>query len=541
MRTQRIPVTTATDPEAAERGSVTTGPYAQNALYSAYPDGTPYVTQRPSIDITLPASDDNITSQRGRGIYFWDQVGTTVDQAVYYVVDDTVYRGGPTGACPQLISSGTEPVTFVQLGDILMLLDAENNKAWYIASGAPTVVVAVGGGGGFAGHPVNISTIVGGGTTLGGYIFIMDVDGNIYNSNLDDALTWTAGDVIRAEREPDTGVYLGKQNDNVVAFGTSSVEFFRNAGNPNGSPLSVRPDLYFRFGAFDAKSVADLGDIIYYIGSERVGKLGLFSLENLQPRKVSNDLIDSAFNAVVRSKGGILLSGMTIGAHRLAVATIATKAATTDPYVPTATWVYDAAVGVWSSYTSTVGGIVDHFPMVGVTNRGDADQLEPNIMFLSGDVGIISLHGVAEDTAGSEDYFLGGIDQGGFEGAGVDKYMEDDDSYILPIAFADAASIDFQLDLQPYDEDSLSYKFCHKLSLIGTTDSGTTDNTQIDISYSDDHYRTFSTPRQVDTLMHRSLSRWGKFKRRIWRIAYTGKERLKIESLEMKTGKSRNA
>ena len=544
MRTQRIPVTTAADPEAAARGSLTSGPYAQNAMYSTYPDGTPYVTQRASIDITLPASIGSITSQRGRGIYFWDQAGNSTDEAVYYVIDDTVYRGGPTGALAQTISSGVDPVTFVQLGDKLMILDQENNDAWYIDDQLPETLLPIDGeGGGLANHPVNIPNvqIAGGGTSLGGYIFIMDTDGNIYNSNVDDALTWTAADVIKAEREADTGVYLAKQNDNVVAFGTSSVEFFYNAGNPNGSPLNVRPDVFYRTGAFDAKSVTDLGDIVYYVGSERVGKLGLFALEQLKPMKVSTDLIDSALNAVVRSKDAMLISGTTIGSHRLTFLTIATQGATTDPYVPTATWVFDGAVGVWSAYTTTVADVTGHFPVIGVANRGGTGQEEPRILFLSGDVGLVTVHGVARDTSGAEDYFVGGVDQSNFEGAGIDKYMEDDDAYVLPIEFANSSDIDFQLDLKPYDEDSMSYKFCHKVSLVGTTDSGTSTAGEIDISYSDDHYRTFSTPRQLDTLMHRALARWGKFKRRVWRIAYSGTDRLKIEALEMKTGKSRNA
>ena len=542
MRTQRIPVTTATEPEAGERGSITSGPIAKNAIYSMYPDGTPYVTQRSSVDMTLPiALADDPVPQKGRGIYFWDRAVSSAEQSTYYVVDNTVFRGGPTNAIVDKISSGTDPVTFLQLGDVLMILDYENNEAWYILAGAPEAIVAIhGAGGGLAQHPVNISTIVGGGAQLGGYLFLMDETGTIYNSNLDDPLVWSSVDFIKAEREADTAVYLAKQNDNLIAFGTSSVEFFRNAGNPNGSPLAVRPDIYYRFGAFDSNSVTDLGDIIYYVGSERVGKLSVFAIESFKVAKVSSDLIDSALNAVVRSKGGILISGMTIGAHRFVYVTIATQEEAGTPYIPTATFAFDSAVGVWSSYSTTVAEVVDHYPVVGVTNRGGAGQEEPNVMFISGDVGLITVHGYAEDTSGASDYYLSDVDQG-IEGPGDDMYMQDDDAYVLPIAFASTTPIDFQLDLQPYDEGSMSYKFCHKMSLVGTVDSGSADNTNIDISYSDDHYRSFSTPRQLPTLMNRSLARWGYFKRRVWRIAYRGTERIKIEALEMKTGKSRNA
>ena len=75
---------------------------------------------------------------------------------------------------------------------------------------------------------------------LDGTYYVMEPDGTIRNSlaAADDPTSWPTDGFISAEFEPDTGVYLGKALNYVVAFGQWTTELFWDAANPTGSPLS---------------------------------------------------------------------------------------------------------------------------------------------------------------------------------------------------------------------------------------------------------------------------------------------------------------
>jgi len=74
-------------------------------------------------------------------------------------------------------------------------------------------------------------TITGGRTTvpgivfLNGYFFVMDENAVIYNSALNDPLTWGALDFVQASIEPGMGVALAKSQNYVVAFKEWNTEY----------------------------------------------------------------------------------------------------------------------------------------------------------------------------------------------------------------------------------------------------------------------------------------------------------------------------
>lgn len=85
---ERIPVVTTLGIEAFAGGEITV-PHSMvtNGIFSQRSDGTYFVTQRPSIDMTEDASD-TVTDVRGRGIYYWDAVS-----AIFFVNDNKVFKG----------------------------------------------------------------------------------------------------------------------------------------------------------------------------------------------------------------------------------------------------------------------------------------------------------------------------------------------------------------------------------------------------------------------------------------------------------------
>ena len=129
---------------------------------------------------------------------------------------------------------------------------------------------------------------------LNGYIFVADVDGNIYNCNNNggtDITAWDALDVINAERKPDYGCAIIEHKDHVVYIGTKSIEFFYDAANATGSPLSRRQDVYYNIGCMFPNSVTHQGDTTYFFGTDSEGETDIHILDNFQLKPMGDEYI----------------------------------------------------------------------------------------------------------------------------------------------------------------------------------------------------------------------------------------------------------
>lgn len=512
MTIVRLPIAASVDPESAGGGDITNGSLAKNALYSKYPDGRLYATQRPAISIREMASNTPDVPAIGRGIIYWDAVN-----AYYFVNNDTVYQGGYSSPLGTNITAGRDPVTMLELANYLVILDAENNEGWYIESSAPTTLTQITDTD-FPGNMANVD-MAGGGAVLDGTLYVMDTEGKIYGSEINDPTDWDALNVIGVTREQDTGVYLTKHHDHIVAIGVKSIEFFYNNANPVGSPLERRSDISYRTGATDRKSVYNTGDHIYFFGAERTGTAGLFEINQFTLSKISNDAVDTYLAVTrARTKFDFLVAGATVGEHRLIFITSLAPVSTTS-WSPQYTLVYDAENRAFSEFDTSIADI-SAFSVVATTERSSVDLREATLYFVSGDVGFFDLTFARLDSFGAQAY----VD---------DDYIVNQDDYIQDIGQDETQTLEFILRFGESDFDMLTNKFGHRLALIGTTTSAGADDTPIKISWSDDHYRTFSTERDLDTGLNRSLTRLGTFRRRAHQLRYTGQDVLRIEAIEM--------
>lgn len=106
---------------------------------------------------------------------------------------------------------------------------------------------------------------------LDGYFYVMDTDGNIWNSASEDFTSWSALNYIAAEFEPDGGVALAKYQNYVVAFGNYTTEFFYNAGNPSASPLSPVQNGVMGVGCADGDTVQTIDSEILWVAQTKSG------------------------------------------------------------------------------------------------------------------------------------------------------------------------------------------------------------------------------------------------------------------------------
>lgn len=141
--------------------------------------------------------------------------------------------------------------------------------------------------------------IVGPFAEMDGYVFIMTATARVYNSDLNTVATWSSASYIPANIYTDAGQGLFKRTNYIGAFGTSSVEFFYNAGNPTGSPLSAAPQLAKALGAAVIsgafrKPFASFEDNVYWVGTGG----DLYRFDGFTPVKLSNIGVLSSLNSV---------------------------------------------------------------------------------------------------------------------------------------------------------------------------------------------------------------------------------------------------
>lgn len=340
--------------------------------------------------------------------------------------------------------------------------------------------------------PIKLAStdVVPGVVHLDGYIFVaanVGVDSRIYNSDLGSMTAWTSTSFISAALESDALVYIAKHRNHVVSFGTTSIEFFYDAGNPTGSPLSRRSDIYYKVGLVshtlaetekNSKSrVAEYGDTLFFVGKPDKGAVGIFALDNFQLSRISTPAIDY----VLQLEGDTVIRGIVIFNNK---AFLVLQADWED----TSSLVYDISEKVWYVWSVVyTRGVVSGRLAGGTSSRG-----------------VIDANPIVYTVTGVQD-------------AGTNPAF----TIITP-------KVD---NIDPNKNTSHLRKFNSKLS-IGSDNPGSA--TLISVSYADDDYQTYSTARTLDINNYAaSLSGLGSFFERAYKLSYTGSNNLKLYTLNL--------
>lgn len=469
-------------------------------------------TQRPSINITEDGVSIGVLA-RARGIYYWD-----ANTNLYIVNDNDLFES--TQNSPRInevsgtFSGGTERCTMLEtLGStpLLVILDAENNKGW-------TLTQALGL------NPIGSnfpSTLTHGGAILDGYLFVMDEDGLIYNSNVNDPTTFNTTGFINAERENDKGVYLAKHHDHIVAFGTRTIEFLYDASNSVGSPLNRRQDISYRYGCASGLSVWEDNDVIYFLGTDSSGQLGVWKLENFQISPISTDAINSYLSKGLTQTGLIVrFEGLSAMGHRTLLVTVYTlTGASPGEISPKITLSFDSLTGLWGFWATTLNSNTT-FPLMTWTKRTGghnatvAARTGEGIMH-NGDIIEINDDFIPVDTLLGTAVYESGVYE-------VDIYVVSSD-----VGTNISSLIRFGL----FDGETSAYKFQNSL----TVEMENTPSVQLlTVKHSNESTASFDSGNNIDTTSDRKeLHQGGRFMKRNYQIEYAGSEQFFIESLDI--------
>lgn len=215
-----------------------------------------------------------------RGMHYWDATGL-----VYFVIAGSLYSIDPAlPASITTLSTALDTTSrFVGFAELhtgaaryLILLDGV--KGWYIdTSGNETQIVD-------ADFPTpHIPTPV----CFDGYVFVAKSNTqDIYNCNVTTPATWQASTFIRSEQFSGPLTAIAKHKNQLVAFHSDGITFFKNAGIPNpNSPLQRVVELSIDIGVdyyFNIRRHSD--SLIYFMGT---GNTSLGKVYKIEDQKIS--------------------------------------------------------------------------------------------------------------------------------------------------------------------------------------------------------------------------------------------------------------
>ena len=394
---------------------------------------------------------------------------------------------------------------------------------------------------------------------LDGSFYVMEPDGTIHNSVAagDDPTDWPTDGFISAQFEPDSGVFLGKALNYIVAFGAWTTELFWDAANATGSPLLPVQNGVLLIGCASANSVAQSESTLIWMAQRKaqnstqqqgrfIAMLTGTSYDELSTPDICR-VLEADDLASVRS------CIIELGGHSWYVLTLGTSAITLVYDMKNKHWYVWTRLAAGSSKTissitqtnglvtavSTAHGISDGDPVVttGISVAGMNGTFNVNVPGTNSFTYPTPLTGTSTGTGGSmtaipySETAFAMVASLGFNNQQV---VMDTAGNVYSLSMTTALDdgnlpINWRIRTQNLDEGNNERKFCHSLAVLADV-AGTATGM---VRFSDDDYRTFGYFRRFDLSQVRcNQQRWGNFRRRVWEWRYTDRERLRVKALE---------
>ena len=151
---------------------------------------------------------------------------------------------------------------------------------------------------------------------MDGYLFYaVDTTGRVYNSDLNSITAYTSTNFLSPNMSPDPVIALARHKNHLVVFGGSSKETYFNAANATGSPLQRVPQHYERYGVLDQRSVTMLNNEIYYVSAPGEGDLGVYEVKELQSRPIGTPQINRIIGTASATGGAIYANHFHMGGY----------------------------------------------------------------------------------------------------------------------------------------------------------------------------------------------------------------------------------
>lgn len=347
-----------------------------------------------------------------------------------------------------------------------------------------TLSVAFSGGGAGATASVALNSFptnpVSGLVYLDGYVFVMDSEGQIWQSDNENPTAWGALNYISATSEADKGVAIARHLNYIVAFKQWTADFFFDAGNPTGSVLDINQSAHMEIGCATGDSIQNPEQTLIWMATVVEGGRTIMILNGLSPLKVSTKAVENFLNA--SNLVGVYSWLYKIAGHTLYGLVL------TDQNV---TLVYDMDEKEWHIWTTSkdyIGGGENYFECSFVTQ----------FPFNSGNFYVLdAVNGLV--------------------------FTLSPDNYVDPFG-----PIKMRIVTDRMDFDTYAFKTAGALTIFG-------DNIQdvMQVRHTEDDYNNWSQYRPINLALQKPcLYQLGRFRRRAYEFLYTGKNPLRLEKVE---------
>lgn len=394
------------------------------------------------------------------------------------------------------------------------------------------------------------TTTVSGLVYLDGTFYVATSNGKIWGSAIEDPTTWSALNYTSAEIEPDGLVAIEKSLNYLVAFGQWTTEFFYDAGNPTGSPLSSVPNAFFTVGCASGTSVVRMENEVVWMSQTIQRGRQIMSLSGFTPSIISTPEVDRILNS--DDLATVYAFSIKISGSVFYVITLKTSAKTL---------VYDFSTKQWHFWTSMTA------------------QAAKSVTTITSSNAVATVTQTAHGYADGDLITISGASPAAYNGSFNITYV-DANTYTYPVPLGTASPATGTITAMGYTEsyfNAVAYSFClggdiiqgesdgklYKMNPSYYDDNGTYINTKIKtvridggeskrkfvskaeiigdkvsatglLRYTDDDYVTYSVYRPIDMNAKRSmLLRGGHTRRRAYEFRCTASVPLRIESLEL--------
>lgn len=381
-----------------------------------------------------------------------------------------------------------------------------------------------------ANYPTNS---IGAPVSIDGYVFTLAEDTaaarhEIHNCVLETPLTYNSLDFISAESHPDAGVTFARHHNQLVCFKEYSTEFFYNAANLTQSPLARIPQQTKDVGCATAASVTQIGDNIAFLSRNQNGGLGVHVVIGGGLKKASTSFIDK----ILASVESIVFSG--------SVDAFYVSYEGHDFYVISFS-------GVQGTNQAIVGIAVVGIAIVGL-GTGLATFKRTLVYDLADDIWYE--WSTVDPQTGQESVFFGGFPVSGPHVSNTQNYTntlimdkENGDIYTMsPPPVGSSAAVTHLDGTKPITKTIVTENIklgintpISRFELLGDRQES---SSTVSISWSDDDYKTWSTPRTVDMQNRTFTNRLGMTKSgfRAFKVTSTADTPVRLKEFELEVG-----
>lgn len=315
---------------------------------------------------------------------------------------------------------------------------------------------------------------------LNGYVFVMNSQGAIYQSDNENPTIWNPLNYTSSVSEADKGKALARHLNYVVAFKEWTADFFYDAGTAVGSVLAVNQSAHMEIGCADGNSIQNPEQTLVWMGTVVQGGRGIYMLNGLSPDRISTKAVENFLNASD-------LSGTYSWLYKIAGHTLY-GLVLTDQNV---TLIYDFNEKDWHIWTTSkdfIGGGENYFECSFVTQ----------FPFNSGNFYVLdAINGLV--------------------------FTLSPNNYVDPFGPIRMRVVTDRMDFNTY-----AFKTGYGLTIFGDN-----INDVMQVRHTEDDYDNWSQYRNVDlSLQKPCLYQLGRFRRRAYEFLYTGYKPLRLEKVE---------